>query len=561
MNGGSGAVAVSLRDLHKRFGGLEVLKGVSFTAREGEVVSILGGSGSGKSTLLRCINLLEMPHAGEIEVAGERVQLAPSRRGAARPADPQQVVRLRSRIGMVFQSFNLWSHKTILENVIEAPVHVHKRPRAECVEEAEALLAKVGIGEKRHHYPAHLSGGQQQRAAIARALAMRPALMLFDEPTSALDPELVGEVLQVMRGLADEGRAMLVVTHEMGFAREVSNRIVFLHQGVVEAEGTPVEFFANPSNPRLRTFLGRLHKEQDETRHFIRDAAAQQFQQTVARVIDDAIAAAAEMSNHVKVMKAQISEVDANTRSMMGATERSLADIRSVSQASAALSAASLEIATRTAQAAGYAAATNRAAEAVRNAIDVLVAQAVAIGDITVMIRKIAAQTDLLALNATIEAARVGDVGKGFAVVASEVKALATQTAQAIEGITGKIETVQRSTAEAAATVRSISDLAGRSEESASAIAAAVEQQGATTSRIAAKADATVVTTESVAGTLQTVAGLVAAAAAATNEGLVHTPSLGRHFEHLIQQADHFIRKLTDEHLGAALDRRAEPVQ
>jgi octopine/nopaline transport system ATP-binding protein len=255
MSGETSAVAVNLRNLHKRFGPLEVLKGISLTAREGEVVSILGASGSGKSTMLRCINLLEIPDAGEVAVAGETVQLARSRRGEMRPGDPAQIVRLRSRIGMVFQSFNLWSHKTVLENLIEAPVHVQKRPRAECIAEAEALLAKVGIAEKRNHYPAHLSGGQQQRAAIARALAMRPKLMLFDEPTSALDPELVGEVLRVMRGLAEEGRTMLVVTHEMGFAREVSSRVVFLHQGVIEAEGPPSELFGGGGTERFRQFV------------------------------------------------------------------------------------------------------------------------------------------------------------------------------------------------------------------------------------------------------------------------------------------------------------------
>jgi len=248
-------IALRLEDLHKSYGPLEVLKGISLTAREGEVVSVLGASGSGKSTMLRCINLLEVPDSGTITVAGETVRLARNRRGETRPVEPAQVVRLRSRVGMVFQSFNLWSHKTVLENVIEAPIHVQKRPRADCTAEAEALLAKVGIAEKRNHYPAHLSGGQQQRAAIARALAMRPALLLFDEPTSALDPELVGEVLRVMRALADEGRTMLVVTHEMGFAREVSSRVVFLHQGVVEAEGTPDEFFGTRGSERFRRFV------------------------------------------------------------------------------------------------------------------------------------------------------------------------------------------------------------------------------------------------------------------------------------------------------------------
>jgi octopine/nopaline transport system ATP-binding protein len=251
------AAAVVLTELHKSFGALEVLKGVSLQALEGEVVSILGASGSGKSTLLRCINLLEVPDAGDVVVAGEKVLLRKGRHGRTEAADRRQVDRLRSRIGMVFQSFNLWSHMTILENVIEAPVHVQKRPKAECIGEAEALLAKVGIAEKRDQYPAYLSGGQQQRAAIARALAMRPALMLFDEPTSALDPELVGEVLRVMRGLAEEGRTMLVVTHEMGFAREVSSKVVFLHEGTIEAEGPPGEVFSATGSARLQRFLTR----------------------------------------------------------------------------------------------------------------------------------------------------------------------------------------------------------------------------------------------------------------------------------------------------------------
>jgi octopine/nopaline transport system ATP-binding protein len=246
--------AVSVRNLRKSFGQLEVLKGVSLEAREGDVISILGASGSGKSTLLRCINMLEVPDGGEVLIGGEAIGLRKTRHGME-PADRGQVDRLRSQVAMVFQSFNLWSHMTILENVIEAPIHVQKRPRAEVVAEAQALLDKVGIADKAGHYPTHLSGGQQQRAAIARALAMRPRVMLFDEPTSALDPELVGEVLRVMRALAEEGRTMLVVTHEMGFARDVSNRVVFLHQGVVEEEGAPGEIFAAPKSDRFRQFI------------------------------------------------------------------------------------------------------------------------------------------------------------------------------------------------------------------------------------------------------------------------------------------------------------------
>src|SRR4051812_3314363 len=250
----SAPAAVSIRDLRKSFGALEVLRGVSLGAAVGDVISILGASGSGKSTMLRCINMLEVPDAGEVRIAGELIRLKQSRHGME-PTDRAQVDRLRSRVAMVFQSFNLWSHMTILENVIEAPVHVQKRPRAECIAEAEALLAKVGIVDKRDSYPSHLSGGQQQRAAIARALAQRPQVMLFDEPTSALDPELVGEVLRVMRSLAEEGRTMLVVTHEMGFARDVSNRVVFLHKGVVEEDGAPQQVFGAPKSERFKQFI------------------------------------------------------------------------------------------------------------------------------------------------------------------------------------------------------------------------------------------------------------------------------------------------------------------
>lgn len=256
---GGQAEALRVHDLHKRFGDLEVLKGISLTAHEGEVISILGSSGSGKSTLLRCVNMLEVPDQGEVSVGGEQIRMRYAPGKPARAADPKQVDRIRASLGMVFQSFNLWSHKTVLQNIIEAPIHVQGRGRAECVEEACALMEKVGIADKRNHYPAHLSGGQQQRAAIARALAMRPKVMLFDEPTSALDPELVGEVLRVMRALAEEGRTMLVVTHEMGFARDVSHRVMFLHQGRVEEEGTPQEVFGASKSERFRQFISNQH--------------------------------------------------------------------------------------------------------------------------------------------------------------------------------------------------------------------------------------------------------------------------------------------------------------
>jgi octopine/nopaline transport system ATP-binding protein len=247
--------ALSLTGIVKRFGPLEVLRGVDLAAGTGEVVAIIGSSGSGKSTLLRCANLLEVPEAGDITVGGETLRLAARRDGKRYPADRAQVDRIRASLGMVFQQFNLWAHMTILQNVIEAPIYVQKRPRAECVAEAEALLEKVGIVDKRDHYPAHLSGGQQQRAAIARALAMRPSVMLFDEPTSSLDPELVGEVLRVIRALAEEGRTMLLVTHELGFAREVASRAVFLHRGTIEEDGPPAQVFGAPKSERCRQFI------------------------------------------------------------------------------------------------------------------------------------------------------------------------------------------------------------------------------------------------------------------------------------------------------------------
>ncbi len=250
--------ALIVEDIHKRFGDLEVLKGLSVTAQKGDVISVLGASGSGKSTFLRCINLLEIPDRGRITVGRETVQMKTNRRNRNVPADVRQVERIRTRLAMVFQQFNLWSHMTIMENVVEAPIHVLKVPRREALERGEAYLRKAGIADKADAYPAHLSGGQQQRAAIARALAMEPEVLLFDEPTSALDPELVGEVLQVMRALAEEGRTMIVVTHEMGFAREVSSRVLFLHEGRIEEDGAPDKVFSNPRSERFRQFIAAM---------------------------------------------------------------------------------------------------------------------------------------------------------------------------------------------------------------------------------------------------------------------------------------------------------------
>jgi len=241
--------------IHKSFGTLEVLKGMSVSAKKGDVISIIGSSGSGKSTFLRCINFLETPDQGSVFLDGEEVVIRKDNKGRSLGADPAQIQRLRSQLGMVFQSFNLWSHMTVLQNVMEGPVQVLKKDPGEAKASAMKYLEKVGIAEKADNYPSQLSGGQQQRVAIARALAMEPKVLLFDEPTSALDPELVGEVLKVMRALADEGRTMIVVTHEMGFAREVSDTVMFLHQGLVEEMGTPKQVFENPKSERCRAFL------------------------------------------------------------------------------------------------------------------------------------------------------------------------------------------------------------------------------------------------------------------------------------------------------------------
>ena len=245
---------IEIEDLHKAYGDLEVLKGVSITARLGQVISLIGSSGSGKSTLLRCANLLEDSQSGEVRFEGEPVRWRGA--GAHRhPADPKQVTRIRTNLSMVFQQFNLWSHMTVLRNVMEAPVTVLGRDPAEVEAKARGYLDKVGVGDKADAWPAQLSGGQQQRVAIARALCMEPRALLFDEPTSALDPELEQEVVRVIKALAEEGRTMLLVTHDMRLARDVSDHVVFLHQGLIAEEGPPERLFGAPETERLRGFL------------------------------------------------------------------------------------------------------------------------------------------------------------------------------------------------------------------------------------------------------------------------------------------------------------------
>ena len=253
---------VEIADVHKRFGRQEVLKGVSLSVNAGEVVCLLGASGSGKTTLLRCINHLETIDQGEIRVAGELVGYVRGPDGRLREEKDSEASAKRARIGMVFQRFNLFAHLTVEENIIEAPMQVLRKPQEEARKQARALLATVGLANKANHYPHELSGGQQQRVAIARALAMEPRLMLFDEPTSALDPELVGEVLESMRRLAQSGMTMIVVTHEMAFARDVADRAIMMADGQVVEDAPPAQFFSAPAHARTRSFLARLLEKQ-----------------------------------------------------------------------------------------------------------------------------------------------------------------------------------------------------------------------------------------------------------------------------------------------------------
>lgn len=249
---------IKVEDLYKSFGDLQVLRGIDMEVNKGEVVCVIGASGSGKSTFLRCLNFLEVPDSGRIYIDGELLGYRIRNDGRMVKAPSRDIYRIRSEIGMVFQQFNLWPHKTVMGNVIEALLMVRKKKKGEAIDIGEDYLRKVGLMDKRDEYPSRLSGGQQQRVAIARALAMHPKIMMFDEATSALDPELVGEVLEVMEKLATEGMTMVVVTHEMGFAKHAAGRVIFIDEGIIAEEDTPEVIFGKPKNPRTKEFLSKV---------------------------------------------------------------------------------------------------------------------------------------------------------------------------------------------------------------------------------------------------------------------------------------------------------------
>jgi polar amino acid transport system ATP-binding protein len=522
--------------VEKWYGAFQALRSVDLVVRKGEKIVLCGPSGSGKSTLIRCINRLETIQKGRIVVDGTALD------DTSRTVDV-----VRREVGMVFQSFNLFPHMTVLQNCSLSPMRVRGLKKPEAEDTARGYLERVHILDQADKYPAQLSGGQQQRAAIARALCMKPKVMLFDEPTSSLDPELVNEVLDTMIELANDGMTMICVTHEMGFARSVADRIIFMDEGRIIEENTPGAFFKNPRHERLRSFLSRIDVDSTETRRQLLDTTAQQFQSTVLGVVGDATTASEQMTDRIQAMKRQMDEVEESAGKMMAETGQTLSHVETVSTAARALSASVAEIARRADQTAENATTTNKAAEEAATTIEALAVQASNINNVVLLIKGIASQTGLLALNATIEAARAGDVGKGFAVVAAEVKNLSTQTAKAVEGITNQIAEIQAATAAAVEKVKLISNLAHRSEESATAIAAAVKQQSDTTDEIAGKVGATVDTTQSVAETLAKVTDRMRESGRATETALIDMTALKGHFARINEQVDRFVDLLSKQ--------------
>lgn len=526
---------IEVLGVSRSYGDVKALSDVSLPVAPGERVVVCGPHGSGKSTLLRCIGGIEPCQQGKVLVGGVDISELSA-----------QAREVRLGIGTVFQSFNLFPHMSVLQNCTVGLREARKMTRQAAQEKAGACLARVRCADLRDLFPSDLSDGQKQRVAIARALCMDPNILLLDEPTSALDSEFTRGILEIVQSLSAQGVTAISVTHDLNFARDLADRMIFMEAGRILESSPPAEFFDRPGHDRLRIFLSRMNKDRLDVRQSILDATAQQFQASVNHMIADATMVAMEMSDRVKALKVHMDEVDLNTRTMMAATEQTLTNVRTVSDAAAVLSQSNLEISGRTTEAAECATATNKAAEAARSSIEALAVQMGTISEITLMIRKIAKQTDLLALNATIEAARAGDVGKGFAVVATEVKNLSMQTAKAIEGIASQIQTIQGATIETVDKVRWISTLAERSERSTTAIAAAIEQQSATARQITSSVDTTVVTTVSVSEMLAQVAGLVSTAADATSEGLRQTDSLDRQLALLMRKADDFVHELTE---------------
>ena len=527
------AGTIEVIGVSRSYGDVQALVEASLSVAPGERAVVCGPHGSGKSTLLRCIGGIEPYQQGKVLVGGVDI--------AEHSVRPREI---RMGIGTVFQSFNLFPHMSVLQNCTLALREERKTTTPTAREKAGFCLERVGCADLRDLFPSDLSDGQKQRVALARALCLEPGILLLDEPTSALDSEVTRAILEILLSLSAQGMTMVCVTHDLNFARDLADRTIFMEAGRLLESSPPIMFFEQPRHERLRIFLSRVNKDRLDVRQSVLNATVQQFQASITHMIGDATTVAMEMADRVKALKVHMDEVDFNTRAMMTATEQTLANVKTVSDAAAVLEQSNREIGGRTAEAADCATATNNAAEAARGSIEALAAQMGAISEITLMIQKIAKQTDLLALNATIEAARAGDVGKGFAVVATEVKNLSMQTAKAVEGIALQIQTIQGATTEAVDKVRWISTLAERSEKSTTAIAAAVGQQSATTSHIIAKVDSTVATTASVSERLVQVASLVSTATNATSDGLYQTGSLGRHLQRLMEEADGFVHEL-----------------
>jgi polar amino acid transport system ATP-binding protein len=465
---------IEIQDVQKSFGSLKVIQGVSMTVEKGEVVSIIGGSGSGKSTLLMCINGIEAIQGGRILIDGTDVHGCST-----------DLSKLRRKIGTVFQQWNAFPHLTVLQNVMLAP----RKVLGKTPQEAEAIsveqLRRVGLGEKLKAYPSKLSGGQQQRMAIARALAMSPDYMLFDEVTSALDPQLVGEVLDTMRMLSREGMTMVVVTHEMDFAREVSDRIAVLGEGRIVQVATPEELLDNTVDPFVRTSFQRFVDQRTARRRAERaDALTRSFQTSVKAALGlvDSQAEALGTTAHELTQIATGTNRQANAAT--AAAEETTSNVGAMTAAARVMSESIAEMALRVERSVAVATTAAEQAEHTNATVLSLNKAAMDIGEVVKTISEIASQTHLLALNAAIEAARCGELGNGFAVVASEVKQLASQTAEATQQIADQVTAMQAATKGAVGAVCQIRETVLEVSATAQNIAHVIEAQGAATQRL-----------------------------------------------------------------------------